>query len=119
MSVEKIAVRLAELCRQGKYETAQRELYAEEVVSIEPYPTAAFEKVTKGLAAIIEKGHKFESMVAAIHDTTVSTPLIAGNSIAFKLTMDITMKGQPRQVMEEICVYEVKDGKIVAEQFFM
>jgi hypothetical protein len=28
------------------------------------------------------------------------------------------MKGMGRQLLEEICVYEVKDEKIVFEQFF-
>jgi limonene-1,2-epoxide hydrolase len=32
--------------------------------------------------------------------------------------MDVTMKGAGRINMEEIAVYEVKDGKIVKEQFF-
>jgi hypothetical protein len=32
--------------------------------------------------------------------------------------MDVTMKGQGRMNMDEIAVYEVKDGKIVKEQFF-
>jgi hypothetical protein len=32
--------------------------------------------------------------------------------------MDVTMKGQDRAKMDEIVVYEVKDGKIVKEQFF-
>lgn len=34
------------------------------------------------------------------------------------MTMDITMKGMGRFTMEEICVYEVNDGKIVREDFF-
>jgi len=29
------------------------------------------------------------------------------------------MKGRPRANFEELCVYQVKDGKIVSEQFFM
>jgi limonene-1,2-epoxide hydrolase len=33
--------------------------------------------------------------------------------------MDLTMKGQGRMQMSEVCVYEVKDDKIVSEQFFM
>jgi hypothetical protein len=33
--------------------------------------------------------------------------------------MDVTMKGQERSKIAEICVYEVKDGKIISEQFFM
>ena len=32
--------------------------------------------------------------------------------------MDVTMKGMGRQKMDELAVYEVKDGKIVKEQFF-
>jgi hypothetical protein len=30
----------------------------------------------------------------------------------------VTVKGQGRMKMDEIAVYEVKDGKIVKEQFF-
>jgi len=29
------------------------------------------------------------------------------------------MKGQKRSEIAEICVYEVKDEKIISEQFFM
>jgi hypothetical protein len=32
--------------------------------------------------------------------------------------MDVTMKGRGRMNLEEICVYQVKDGKIVREEFF-
>jgi hypothetical protein len=35
------------------------------------------------------------------------------------MQLDMTMKGQGRTNMAELCVYQVKDGKIVAEQFFM
>jgi hypothetical protein len=45
--------------------------------------------------------------------------LVAGNAIAMTLSMDVTMKGRGRMKLEEVCVYEVKDGKIASEQFFM
>jgi len=32
--------------------------------------------------------------------------------------LDATMKGMGRMKLEEICVFEVKDGKIISEQFF-
>ena len=54
-----------------------------------------------------------------MHSTKVSEPLVAGNSIALTLTMDVTMKGRPRETISELCVYEVKNGKIIKEQFFM
>jgi len=119
MTTKEIANRLAELCRKGEFENAQKELYAEDAISIEPYATPAFEKETKGLKAIIEKGHKFQAMVEQSYGITVSEPLVSGNAIAFVLNMDITMKGQKRSPMGELCVYTVKDGKIVSEQFFM
>jgi hypothetical protein len=119
MTTGQIASRLAELCRQGEFEAAQTELFADTAVSIEPEATADFPRETTGLPAIIEKGHKFESMVEKVHSCSTSTPLVAGNAIAFTLTMDVTMKGRGRVKLEEICAYEVKNGKIVSEQFFM
>lgn len=119
MSTQDIANRLAELCRQGKFQAAQQELFAEDAVSIEPFPTEGFPKETRGLRAIIDKGHKFDSMVEKLHGVSASAPLVAGNAITFTLTLDATMKGRGRVKMEEICVYEVKDGKITSEQFFM
>jgi 3-dehydroquinate synthetase len=120
MSTQTIANRLAELCRQGQFEAAQKELFAEDAVSIEPQGSADFPKETKGLNAILNKGHKWSEMVETIHDCKASTPLVAGNAIAMTLAMDVTMKGRGRMQLEEVCVYEVnKDGKIASEQFFM
>ncbi|HXO74218.1 MAG TPA: SnoaL-like domain-containing protein [Puia sp.] len=119
MTTQEIASRLAELCSKGDYATAQNELYAEDAVSIEPHGTPEFEKETKGLDAIKEKAKKWESMVEEAHGVKVSEPLVTGNSFAVTMAMDITMKGQGRMNMTELCVYNVKDGKIVSEQFFM
>ena len=119
MSTQQIAKRLAELMSQGKFEDAQKELFADDAVSIEPQQSEAFAKETKGLPAIIEKGHKFQSMIEKRHSCSTSEPLVAGNGIAIALTMDATMKGRGRTQLKEICVYEVKDGKVRSEQFFM
>ena len=119
MSTNEIATKLAELCRQAKWEQAQKELFANDAVSIEPYATPAFDKETKGLQAILEKGHKFETMVQEMHSVDVNGIIVAGNAIAFKMIMDVTMKDRPRETWEEICVYTVKDGKIISEQFFL
>jgi limonene-1,2-epoxide hydrolase len=118
-TTQQIADRLAQLCRQGQFEAAQKELFAEDAVSIEPEATPQFAKETKGLKAIIEKGHKWSSTLEQVHECTASTPLVAGNAIAMRLAMDVTMKGRGRMKLEEMCVYEVKDGKIASEQFFM
>jgi hypothetical protein len=119
MTTTEIASQLAEHCRKGEFEAAQKKMYAQDAISIEPNDTPDFPKETKGLTGIIEKGHKFNSIVEKMHGLTVSEPLVTGNVIAFTLTMDITMKGHPRMDMAELCVYHVKDGKVVSEQFFM
>ena len=119
MTTHEIANRLVELCRNGDFEAAQKELFADDAVSIEPEATPDFQKETKGLQHIIEKGHKFQSMVEAVHAVNISEPLCAANSIATLLSMDITMKERGRMNISELCVYTVKDGKIVSEQFYM
>ncbi len=119
MNTEAIAKRLVALCREFKYEEAQKELYADDAVSIEPegLPPGALGNV-KGLKAIIEKGHQFNAMVETFHGGTVSDPVVAGNWFALNMVLDVTFKGRPRTKMEEICVYQVRNGKIVKEQFF-
>lgn len=119
MTTKEVAARLHELSAKGEFETAQKELFSKDAISIEPEASHGFEKETRGLPAILEKGHKFEAMVEAVHGIKVSNPLVAANSIALSLDMDVTMKGQGRSNMSELCVYKVKDGKIVSEEFFM
>ena len=119
MTTQQIAHRLAELCNQGQFEQAQKELFANDAVSIEPEASGGFDKETKGLDAILEKGKKFQSMVEEFYGSGVSDPLVAGNVIALLLNMDVKMKDAERSTMSEICVYKVKDGKIISEQFFM
>jgi len=119
MTTSEIATRLVELCRKGDFETAQKELFAKDASSVEPYATPDFEKETKGLDAILKKGEKFESMVDKMHELNVSEPVVAGNSFACTLRMHVTMKGKGAMDMTELCVYQVKDGKIISEEFFM
>lgn len=119
MTTKEIANRLVELCRKGEFEKAQKELYAKDAVSIEPYATPDFEKETKGLDALLKKGDKFTAMVEKYNSIQVSDPLVSGNSFAVALNMNLTMKGQGAMDMAELCVYQVKDGKIISESFSM
>jgi hypothetical protein len=113
MSTAEIANRLVELSRKGEWAAAQKELYDDDAISSEPFPTPAFEKETKGLQAIIEKGVKWGNMVKETHRLEVSDPLIAGNSFAVTMHMDLTMHERGPVSFTELCVYQVKDGKII------
>jgi hypothetical protein len=119
MTTQEIANQLVELCRRGEFEKALDDLFSDDAVSIEPYSTPDFEKETKGMKAIKEKGAKWNSMVQEVHGITISDPLVATNSFACTMRMNVTMKERGHMDMTELCVYHVKDEKIVSEQFFM
>ena len=119
MSTKEIAKKLKKLCSEGNFEGAHKELYARDAVSIEPMASAGFDKETHGLDAIIEKGKKWNAMVSEVHSTEISDPIVAGNTFALTMRMDVTTKDRGRSEMTELCVYNVKDGKIISEQFFM
>ena len=56
--------------------------------------------------------------VEEMHGGSVGEPSVAGNWFTVPMSMDVTMKGQPRMQMDEMCLYQVRDGRIVREQFF-
>ena len=118
MNTNQVARRLVDLCRQGKFAEAQRELFSEDAVSIEPYKSPAFEKETKGLKAIQDKLQKWDQMVEKTHSVDVSDPLVAEQSFAVTMHLKVTMKEQGDMDMQELCVYKLKDGKIISEEFF-
>jgi hypothetical protein len=119
MNTETIAKRLIELCRKGQFEEAQHELYAGDAVSSEPEGLPpGMGGTTKGLPAILEKGRQFFAGVEAMHGNTIGEPTVVGNWFSLPWILDATMKGRGRVTLQEICVYQVRNGKIVREQFF-
>ena len=119
MTTEQIALRLKELCDQGQFEHALKELFSSDAVSIEPHETPDFAQETKGLDAILAKGKKWSEMVTEQHGFEISGPLIANDSFALTMHIDVTMKGGKRMNHKELCVYQISGGKIVSEEFFM
>ncbi len=116
MTTKEVADRLVSLCRTGQWGQAQDELYADHAVSIEPEGSPW--GVAEGLAAIKEKGKKWAEMVEEMHGGEVGDPVVAGNHFCCSMSNDATFKGMGRMQFEELCVYEVADGKIVSERFF-
>ena len=117
MTNQEIASRLYELCQQGQFETAQKELYANNATSTESNMQGGRETAT-GIEAIKAKGDKFQSMVEEMHSGYTNEPKVMGNYIFMEMGMDVTMKGMGRMNMVEMCSYEVKDGKIISEEFY-
>ena len=113
MTTQEVAHRFNELSQSGQWEEIQNELFADNAVSIEPSNSPGM-KTAEGLDAIKQKGKQFGEM----HGGYCKEPQVAGNFFALAMGIDATMKGQGRMRMDEIAVYEVKEGKIVKEQFF-
>ena len=117
MTTKEVADRLSQLFKEYKWNEAQDELFSKDAESIEPAHSPGLQ-TAKGLDAIKKKGEDFNNMVEEMHGGWVGEPVVGGNYIAVAMGMDVTLKGAGRMKMEEICLYEVKDGKIVKEQFF-
>lgn len=119
MTTQDVANRFNELAQSGQWDKVQLELYADNAVSIEPAHAAAMGMGNaEGLEAIKKKGDAFNQMVEEMHGGYSTEPVVAGSHFSVAMGMDVTMKGAGRMKMDEIAVYEVKDGKIVKEQFF-
>jgi len=58
-------------------------------------------------------------MVTETHSITISDPIIATNSFACIMKMDVTMIEKGHMDMTELCIYQVKGGNIISEHFFM
>ncbi len=117
MTTQEVANKLVAYMRAGQIVEAQAELYADDIVCIEPEGTMA-PHITKGKDAVAEKGRQFASYIEERHGGSCSDPVVGGRYFSISMTLDATMKGMGRQLLDEICIYEVKDGKIVFEQFF-
>ncbi|NRB49077.1 MAG: nuclear transport factor 2 family protein [Saprospiraceae bacterium] len=117
MTTQEVANRLVSLCREGKHEQVVKELYAPDIVSIEP--EGAPNRIAKGLEAIIAKGEQFDSRIEKVNTSFISDPVVADNFFSCSMLMNVNMKGVPVPVdMNEVCLYTVNEGKIVQEQFF-
>ena len=116
MTTQEVADKLVAYCRQGQFDSAITELYASNIVSIEP-KGSPMEKM-EGIEAVVEKGKQFNEMTEEFHSLEVSDPIVADQYFSCSMKMDVTMKGRGRNTMEEICLYHVTNGKIDREEFF-
>jgi limonene-1,2-epoxide hydrolase len=115
MNTQEVADKLVQLCREGKNVEAINELYADNITSYEP--KGSHMEITEGKAAVMDKTNEWLEAVETIHSATTSDPIVTGNFFTISMDIDVTFKGQERTMLNEIGVYQVKDGKIVSESF--
>lgn len=116
MSTTDVAKTLVTLCRDGKFDDAMNQLYADNIVSVEPQGPML---VTEGLEAVRGKA-EWWNKTYEVKKAEVSEPRINGDSfmVDFKIDTKHRETGEEDN-MRESAVYKVADGKIVHETFFM
>ena len=118
MTTEEIAEKLVSLSREGKFEQIHQELFSPEIISVEPTKEGGWE-VEKGFDGLKKKAEQWHGMVEEMIGGEISDPIVAGNHFTCTWKTKVSFKGAPEAVaMDEVAVYEVKDGKVVLEQFF-
>ena len=117
MTTAEVASRFNELAKQEKWFEIQDELFSDNVRSIDPQDSPYF-RYAEGKAAVRKKGEEFVKKVEAAHRRHTTEPVVAGNHFAVGREVDITVQGFGRIQLNEVMLYEVKDGEIISEQFF-
>jgi len=102
MTTQEVANKFVEFCRTGQSQKAHNELYHADVQSFE----------------MPNMPKEFDASVEELHSAEISDPTVVGNHFSLTMRYDMTMKERGKINMEEIAVYEVKDGKIVTERYF-
>lgn len=118
-NIKEIGTKLVALCREGKAVEAIESFYDANVVSIESSQYSPdFPRQIESKKAVLEKSKYWEKNTQ-VHSREINGPFPHGDdkfAVTFKI--DATMDGMGRSTLEEVAVYEVKNGKIVKEEFF-
>ena len=117
MTTQEIATRFNELAQEEKWFEIQDEFFADNVRSVDP-PNSPYFGYAEGKSAVRKKGEDFVKRIEAAHSLYTSEPLVSGNHFAVGRKKDLTVQGLGRIQINQIMLYEVKDGQIVLEQFF-
>ena len=117
LTTQEVAARFNELAQQEKWFEIQDEFFADNVRSIDPVNSPWF-GYAEGKAPVRHKGEEFVGRITDLHRAYTSEPIVTGNHFAVTREIDITVQPHGRIQINQIMLYEVKDGQIILEQFF-
>lgn len=120
MTTQELATRYRQLMTERKFLEIQDTYYADDIISQEMEKASAMglSVITQGKEAVKAKGTARRATIDTMHSYHCSEPLVAGEFFSVVLRQDVTFKGRPRTTIEEIAIFQVRDGKVVKEQFF-
>jgi ketosteroid isomerase-like protein len=112
-----VAARFDELAQQEKWFEIQDELFADDVRSVEPRESPLFPNA-EGKQAVRKKAEDVVRGIEDVHEASTTHPLVSGNHFAVGRILELTSKELGRIRIDQIMLYEVRNGQIVLEQFF-
>jgi len=121
MTTQEVADRYHKLAKQGKWFESQDELFADDVKGVEPSDAPVryrYLHSAEGKANVRKKAEEWVSRVENLHSSYFTAPVVGGNHFALGWGIDADVAGLGRKKIDEVMLYEVKDGRIVLEQFF-
>jgi hypothetical protein len=119
MTTKEVAKKLTQLCKEDKNIEAVETLYSPNIVSIEAMGDEKMPARMEGVSAVLEKNNWWMNL-HDVQDQKIQGPFFNGDdqfSIYTSFLM-INKESGDKTPMEEVCLYTVKDGKIVEERFF-
>jgi len=117
-STLEIGKKYVALCKEGKNETIQDQLFTKDTVSVEAGAPPGQDRTAKGLDAIRGKS-KWWTDNHTVHKAEVFGPYPHDDRFAVRFLYDITHKPSgKRMTMDEVGLFTVSNGKILKEEFF-
>ena len=117
MNTEEVATKLAEYCRKGEWMQAVNDLYAKDIVSVEPREMENMPAEMRGIDQVRGKTEWWEKNMQ-VHSAKVTGPFVARGTFVVQFDVDVTDKASNKRMqMSEVGIYTVKDGKVAREEF--
>lgn len=117
MNTEEIANKLVEFCRKGEWMKAVDDLYAKDIVSVEPHAMENMPAEMRGIDQVRGKTEWWEKNFE-VHSSKIGGPFVAGDKFVVQFDVDVTEKTSKKRVqVSEVGIYTVKDGKVAREEF--
>lgn len=114
MNTKEIAQKFVELYKSDD-PFSKYSLYDNECISIESSYNKE-QEVIYGLENIKQKHNSFYNQFSEIHSKIISESIISDHGFALTIYFDVTDNGLRKQ-FTELCVFHVKDGKIIKQEF--
>jgi ketosteroid isomerase-like protein len=116
-TTEEVATKLADYCRKGEWMKAVNDLYAKDIVSVEPRAMENMPAEMRGLDQVRGKTQWWEENFE-VHSSKIGGPFVARDTFVVQFDVDVTEKASKKRMqMSEVGIYTVKDGKVTREEF--